>query len=312
MILSASRRTDIPAFYSQWLMQRLQEGFFLVRNPMNARQISRVSIHPNVVDCIVFWTKNLRPLLPHLPRIRELGYTFFVQYTINPYDRDLEPWLPSHEERIASFQEASQHFGRECLVWRYDPIVINPWWTVDRHKNAFANLAEDLAPFADECVFSFFDSYRKVQGRVQDLQLLADPRQYAPDIVKHMADTAAKYRLPINTCAEPQNYDAYGIGHASCIDQRRIERLLGKTLKAKKDPNQRPACGCLTAIDMGAYNTCHHRCVYCYANASPKVVQAHCAAHDPTSPLMTGTVEPTDSIKERDVASLVHSQQSLF
>ena len=143
MILSVSRRTDIPAFYMPWFMNRLREGYVMVRNPMNYHQVSRVSLSPEVIDCIVFWTKNTMPLTPHLGEIA-LQYPFYIQYTLNPYGRDLEPGLPPLAQRLASACAIAEQFGSKHVVWRYDPIMLTEQYTADWHIEQFAAMADAL------------------------------------------------------------------------------------------------------------------------------------------------------------------------
>ena len=145
MILSASRRTDIPAFFPKWFIQRIREGFVLVRNPMNYHQISRIELSPNLVDCIVFWTKNAKPIFPYLKEIAE-KYPFYFQYTLNAYGRDVEPHLPLLSEKINSLQKLSQEIGKERVIWRYDPILLSPKYDVDWHIETFDRLAKELSP----------------------------------------------------------------------------------------------------------------------------------------------------------------------
>ena len=168
MILSVSRRTDIPAFYMPWFMNRLREGYVMVRNPMNYHQVSRVSLSPEVIDCMVFWTKNAIPLTPHLGEIA-LQYPFYIQYTLNPYGRDLEPGLPPLAQRLASACAIAEQFGSKHVVWRYDPIMLTEQYTADWHIEQFAAMADALKGSARDCVFSFVDLYDKVQANLRGL-----------------------------------------------------------------------------------------------------------------------------------------------
>lgn len=202
MILSASRRTDIPTYYAEWLLNRLNEGFVFVRNPMNAHQVSRISINPDVVDCIVFWSKNPRPLMQYLDRIDTFGYPYYFQFTLTPYDQTIERNLPPRAEIEETFIELSQRIGKERMVWRYDPIFISSEWTVERHAEAFEAMAERLAPHADECIISFIDSYRSAVRRMGHRIDGGVAPETMWTIAGRFAKVAQKHDLPINTCAE--------------------------------------------------------------------------------------------------------------
>ena len=158
MILSVSRRTDIPAFYSDWFINRLREEVVLVRNPMNYHSVSQINLSPNVVDCIVFWSKNPKPMFKYLDEIED-KYKFYFQYTINAYENDMEPYLPSLDERLESFIYLSNKYGKEKVIWRYDPIVITPKYNLEWHINRFDYIASKLKNYINNCVFSFLDIY---------------------------------------------------------------------------------------------------------------------------------------------------------
>ncbi len=162
MILSASRRTDIPNYYADWFMGRIREGYCCVRNPMNPRQVSRIDLAPQAVDCIVFWTKNPAGLLPRLKELRD--YTYYFQFTLTGYGRDIEPNLPDKREKlIPAFRELSEKIGKERVIWRYDPIFVNEKYTVSYHLKAFEEIADRLAGYTEQVVISFVDLYAKIR-----------------------------------------------------------------------------------------------------------------------------------------------------
>lgn len=303
MIVSASRRTDIPAFYSDWFLGRLRQGFVCVRNPMNPSQVSRIPLSPETTDCIVFWTKNPAPMFDRLPEIRNLGYESYVQFTLTPYGPQIERHLPDKARLIDTFRRLSRASGKERVVWRYDPVVLNDALTPEWHFRAFAALCDSLAEYTEECVFSFVDRYAKIGRRTAGLV-----RDIAPAEMDRVAagffEITRRHGLRLSACAEQKDFSAFGIGRASCIDAGRIERLTGCALRAEKDRNQRPECGCAESVDIGAYNTCRHGCLYCYALAGDEAVRRACALHDPRSPLLTGTLEESDRVTERHTASL--------
>ena len=156
MILSVSRRTDIPAFFSKWFINRIREGYVLVRNPMNYHQISKINLSPKSIDCIVFWTKNAKPMLPYLKEIGE-QYPFYFQYTLNAYGKDIEQNLPPLNERLKTIKMLSQTIGKERVIWRYDPILLSPTYNIEWHVEQFKILAQELSNYVETCVFSFLD-----------------------------------------------------------------------------------------------------------------------------------------------------------
>ena len=170
MILSVSRRTDIPAFYSDWFMNRLKEEVVMVRNPMNYHGISKINLSPNVVDCIVFWTKNPQPMFKYLDEI-EKKYKFYFQYTVNAYEKDMEPNLPNLDERLKNFIYLSERYGKERVIWRYDPIVITTKYSLEWHIKKFEYIASKLRNYTKTCVFSFLDIYDKNRKNLSKLEI---------------------------------------------------------------------------------------------------------------------------------------------
>lgn len=302
MIVSASRRTDIPAYYADWFCRRLREGFAYVRNPFRPSLIYRVPLTPDVVDGLVLWTKNPRPILGRLEALRD--YVYYFQFTLTPYGRDVEPNIPPKEETaVPAFQELARRVGKERVVWRYDPILISPAFTFDFHVKAFEALAGRLAGFTETCVVSFFDFYRSVRGNAARLGLTEPPAALKEDLLGRLAETARQAGLALETCAEDMDFERLGVRRGACVDRERLERLGGCRLEAGRDKNQRPQCGCCESVDIGAYSTCPGGCLYCYASHSPKRVVRNIALHDPASPLLVGHVEEGDVVREREAKS---------
>ncbi len=307
MIISASRRTDIPTYYGKWFLNRLKEGFTLVPNPYNAHHLSKVSLSPDAVDCIVFWTKNPEPMLGLLPQISDLGYKYYFQYTLTPYGKPWESNLPPVERRVNTFCTLSEMIGNERLVWRYDPIIITNSFTIDYHIEKFFLLCEKIAPYTDECVISFADQYAhnaKIIPPVSDGMMRS--------VAKALSEIAKGFDLKITSCAEKIGLKKYGIEHASCIDKKRIEKILGCSINSKKDANQRPECGCIESVDIGTYNTCQSHCKYCYATKSQTAAQNNFKLHDPSSPMLIGFPKDDAIITERKISSLKNIQTSLL
>ena len=155
MIISASRRTDIPAFYSEWLLNRLKEGYALVANPRNALRFSRVSLNPQTVDCLVFWTKNPAPMLPKLDEITAMGYPFYFQFTLTPYGQDIEQNLPDKKTLLQTFQALSRLLGAKRVIWRYDPVILTAQMNIEYHLQCFETFASALEGYTHRCIFSF-------------------------------------------------------------------------------------------------------------------------------------------------------------
>lgn len=307
MIISASRRTDIPAYYSDWFYNRIREGFVCVRNPMNFHQVSRIFLSPDVVDGIVFWTKNPRPLMARLEELR--AYPFYFQFTLTPYGKDVEPGVPRKNHVILpAFQELSRKIGPERVIWRYDPILFTDRYTMDYHITFFSQLARRLEGYTRKCIISFVDLYRNTQSNMNGLGFAALTEKEIVELAQRLADIAGKHQLVLETCAEQINLEQYGIAHGHCIDCSLLEQIAGYRLTLEKDKNQRPECGCMASIDIGMYDTCRHGCKYCYATHSLKAVARNTQTHDPNSPLLCGQLLPEDVVKERAAKSCKEGQ----
>ena len=311
MIISASRRTDIPAYYSDWFYNRLREGYVLVRNPMNIHQVSRVSLSPDLVDGIVFWTKNPTPMLERLHELER--YMYYFQFTLTPYGEDVEPNLPSKRNVIIpGFMELSNKVGSERVIWRYDPILLSPRYTVQNHIHYFEVLAKTLKGFTKKCVISFVDMYRNTAKNIDSLRLEETADRDMILIAQRCSQIAGACGMELCTCSEAIDLSRYGVSRGSCIDKSLFEHLLGCRLKLAKDPNQRKECGCAASIDIGAYNSCKNMCKYCYANYSENTVNKNYNLHNPNSPLLYGDMGEEDRVTERKMISLRDEQISLF
>jgi len=282
MIISASRRTDIPAFYSEWLMGRLRAGYVNTRNPMNPRQEKRVGLSPESVDCIVFWSKDPAPLIKYLDEIDSMGYDYYFQFTLTPYGRDVEEGVRDKAEIAETFKALSERVGKYRVVWRYDPILISGLYDADHHVRAFARLCGELRGYTEKAVISFVDGYRKINPAMKLYGLRAPDADENMYIAREFAGIAAEHGLTIETCAEKADLSAFGIGRARCVDGALIERITGRILRDKyKKGVERENCGCMPSSDIGAYDTCVHGCAYCYANASLERARSNRSGHDP-------------------------------
>lgn len=311
MIISVSRRTDIPTYYSEWFFNRIKAGFVYVRNPMNVHQISKISLSPEVVDGIVFWTKNPIPMMSYLDDLND--YAYYFQFTVNSYGKDIESNVPNKNDIIIpTFRELSDRIGADRVIWRYDPIMLTEKYTIDYHVNYFNELAKRLSGYTHKCVISFVDLYRNTQTHLKDLDILplGDKEMY--ELAERLVEIANKNNLIVESCAEKINLEQFGIQHGHCIDCTLFEKILNCKMNLSKDKNQRPECGCVESIDIGAYNTCKNGCRYCYANFSQTTVIKNTGAHNPNSPLLFGDVMFDDKIIERKMVSLKDGQISLF
>ncbi len=311
MILSVSRRTDIPNYYSDWFIDRLKEGYLYVVNPMNALQVSKINLSPEVVDCIVFWTKNPANMLDKLDELQD--YKYYFQFTLTGYGKDVEPNVPDKKEKvIPTFKRLSEKIGRERVIWRYDPIFLSEKYTPEYHLKAFEAIARELDGYTERVIISFIDLYKKIQTNVKELHLRPmiddDMRYLAGEMVK-IANT---HHMVVESCAEKIDLEDLGVKHGSCIDKALIERIIGCKLRADKDKNQRPECGCFASVEVGTYNTCLNGCKYCYANLKDYVVRENVALYDKNSPLLCARMKPEAKLTERKVESCKEMQLGLF
>lgn len=311
MILSVSRRTDIPNYYSDWFYERIRDGYLYVRNPMNFHQVSKINLSPEVVDCIVFWTKNPQPMMARLEELAD--YSYYVQFTLTGYGNDIEPGVPHKRDRmIAVFQELSERLGNHRVIWRYDPILFNPVYTKEYHLHAFGQIAESLKGYTRKCVISYVDSYAKIQKRMKALELREPEKEEIRAFSRELSRIAQNAGMEIGACAEAMDLTDCGISRNHCIDQALIEAITGCPLKAGKDKNQRPECGCVESIDIGSYDTCRNGCKYCYASRSDEVILRNYRNYRVNSPILCGELTPEDRITERKTASFKETQMRLF
>lgn len=301
MILSVSRRTDIPAFYSEWFFNRVKEGFVYVRNPMNRHLISKIKLTPELIDCIVFWSKNPSPMLNKLHLLND--YMYYFQFTINPYNTGLEVNVPKKDSIIETFKQLSDRIGPKRVIWRYDPILLSNDMDISYHVKYFKAIASRLNGYTNTCVISFVDQYKKTQRNLRNTTARELYFNEMVTLAMEIAKLATIYGIKIQSCAEAIELAQIGIQHGRCIDNILIEDLLGLKLVVTKDKNQRLECGCVQSIDIGEYNTCLHNCLYCYANYNTNLVNHNKTQHDPNSPLLIGNIEPSDIIKERTLQS---------
>ncbi len=303
MILSASRRTDIPSYYSEWFYNRINEGFVYVRNPMNVHQISKIDLSPDVVDCIVFWTKNPEPMMERLDELS--AYKYYFQFTLTGYGKDIETNVPHKKEKmIPIFQRLSDKVGSKNVIWRYDPIIFNRAYTPEYHLKAFEQIASALQGYTYKCVISFVDTYVKNKKTMESLEAYDISEAELIEFAKRISEIARVNGMTVGSCAESIDLEQCGIPHNCCIDKTLIEDIVGYRIKTGKDKNQRLECGCVESVEIGTYNTCKNGCQYCYANYSQNSVITNFNNYDPKSPLLCGVITEADKVTERGTNKL--------
>ncbi len=300
MIVSASRRTDVAAYYGEWLMRRIRAGYCEVANPFNRTQLRRVDLTAESVDCFVFWTRHPRSLYPHLPELDRFGLPYYFTWTVLDYPRYFEPQLPALEARLSMFRRVSDRVGSHRIVWRYDPIIFTEVTGPEFHLSVFERIAGRLAPYTRRVVVSIYRHYRKLDFRMAELARcgagLTGFENDAGSLYRFMSELAgiaSSYGLAIASCAEIRDLTGTGIGEGACIDRERIECITGTPLEVPKDPGQRIRCNCVQSVDIGAYDTCPAGCVYCYATGRRERITARMQSHHPKNTGLVDTPMPS-------------------
>ncbi|MEI0446979.1 DUF1848 domain-containing protein [Brachyspira intermedia] len=258
MIISASRRTDIPSLHTKWFLNRLKEEYVITQNPISKNNFYKIPLNKNIVDIIVFWSKN--PNIDFLKEVKDLGYEFYLHFTITPYNKNIERNIPDKNLLIRNFQIISKLFGKEKIIWRYDPIILNDDFDANYHINNFKNFADNLNGYTDECIFSFVQIYSKIKNNIKNIN---DDDKLL--LIENMKEISEKNNIKLKSCS--QDFDNIRVEKSACIDKERIQKILGYSIKEKKDKSQRKLCNCIESIDIGMYNTCTNGCIYCYANS---------------------------------------------
>jgi len=309
VVVSASRATDIPAFFADWFSKRLTAGYCAWVNPFNANQKLYVSFAKT--RAFVFWSKNPKPLFQYLQQVEDLGIGYYFQFTLNDYDAEkLEPGVASLDKRIETFLELSQRIGPERVIWRFDPLLIGRGLTAEGLLEKINEVAERIQGATQKLVISFADisAYRKVQSNLGKTGGAFREMNAAEieTISAGLVDLRRRTGLVVGTCAENVDLSRYGITHNRCVDDELLAKLypddrqlmtfLGRSsqddlfsempVKVKKDPGQRKECGCIVSKDIGSYNTCPHLCNYCYANSSQESVMRKFKRRNVDSELM--------------------------
>jgi hypothetical protein len=279
------------------MVHRLREGYCTVANPFNRNQVTFVSLRPEDVDAIVFWTRNPRPLMPYLDEIDSLGFRYYFQFTILGYPREIDPRSPAAATAVETFCDLAERLGPGRVIWRYDPIVFTGITSPAFHRDNFQRLAEGLRGHTRRVVVSVVDMYRKIESRLKKLEGTpaaicgCDAEEFA-SLMQRLAQLAEDDGMEIVSCAEEIDLRPFGIAAGKCIDDRVIGEALGVAVPNTKDPAQRKACGCVVSRDIGMYESCLFGCQYCYATKSFERARANFESHDPKSPSLLGWHEP--------------------
>ncbi len=292
MIISASRRTDIPAFYSSWFMNSMRAGHCTVPNPLNPKIISRVSLETEDVDAIVFWTRDPRPLFCFLQELDSRGFKYYFQFTLMNNPSLIDPGSPKPPSSIETFKELSDRIGPERMIWRYDPIVFSNVTGEEFHACNYERIASDLHGFTKRSVISMVKPYRKNRKRMKDLSgqgieiefvdvKNADER--LDRLMRNLVQISSSYDMEIVSCAE--DLEKYGVFPGKCVDDEYIGRVFGIDVSNKKDHSQRKSCGCVISKDIGMYDSCLFGCRYCYAIQKSFHPQQKPLQHQPRSSL---------------------------
>ena len=247
-------------------MERLKAGELLVRNPMNPRMVSQIRLLPDLIGCIVFWTKTPEPFMPYLDKMESLGFNrYYFHITLTPYGKDMEPNIPPKDAILDAFARLSQRIGTERVIWRYDPIILNDSYSIDYHLDQFQKYSETLSNYTTKCVMSFVDQYSYLSSDFEKHGIGELQIESIEKLIAGMSAIANSKSMTLASCFEAIDLEKYGIIRNRCIDGALIQRLFGVTTALNKDPAQRKGCLCTASRDIGAYNTCGHGCIYCYA-----------------------------------------------
>ena len=293
MILFASGRTDIPAFYSKWFINRVKAGFVDVRNPFNQNLVSRINFSD--VDLIMFCSKNP---LPMIDKLKMLKVPVLFHVTITPYSKDVEPNIPDKRLIIEGIKKLSLVLGIDNVVLRYDPIFLSDKYNVDYHIRAFDKLCKNLNGYVNKIIVSFMDEYKNVRINKDILKYRTFTREDYKKIGEAFSKSAMDNGMSVQTCFEDEDLTEYGFVKGECLSHELAYILTGKKFKSSNVRKEKK-CECVQMVDIGDYNSCMHMCKYCYANYDEKAVSSNFERHDDNSSLLIGSVQSDDVIKVR-------------
>lgn len=302
MIINVGGRTDIVNYYSEWLINRINEGFVYSRNPLFPQKISRYDLSPEKIDCIIFCSKNYKPILKHMKEIKS-RYRIICHYTITAYGKDVEPNVPNIDDSIDTLMKLSNVVGKEKVIWRYDPLLLTKKYTVEILIDTFEYIASKIHNNISFALFSFVEMYKKLEFNMPEIMPFTEEDKIK--LVKEIGKIAKKYNIRIQTCGTDIDYTKYGIRHSGCTTTEILEKANGVKYKNIKKGKVRKGCHCIPTRDIGAYDTCINGCKYCYANKRPEIAKDNYKLHNPNSPILIGQINKDDIIKEADQRSFI-------
>lgn len=309
MIINTGGRTDTVNYYSEWLLKRFEEGFVYSRNPLFPQHVYKFLLSPDVVDCVIFCSKNYEPVLSRFHEIYD-RFNVFCHYTITAYGKDIEPNVPSIDESIETLIKLSELVGKNSIAWRYDPVLLTEKYTVQGHLETFEYMAEKISPHVSFCIFSFVEMYKKLEKNMPEIIPFTPEDKIR--LLKGFGEISPKYGLKIQTCADKEDYSIYGIKNSGCITSEILSKSCGIKLKKLPHKGNRPSCRCIPSRDIGYYDTCPNGCKYCYANQNPEIAFENLKKHNKNYPLLIGKLKDTDIIHEGKQESFLIQQIGLF
>ena len=309
MILNTGGRTDTVQYYSEWLLNRFREGYMLSRNPLFPNTINRIELSPDLIDVVVFCSKDYSPILSRLHEISD-RFNCYYHYTITAYDTDIEPRVPSIAQSIETLKQLARQVGKEKIAWRYDPVLLTPKYTIERHLQTFDHMARELTPYVSRCIFSFVEMYKKLEINMPELQPVGESDKLR--LAEGMGAIAKRYGLYLQTCATVGDFERFGIHKSGCMTTEIFGEALGLRFKKTAHKGNRAGCACMESRGVGDYNSCPNGCRYCYANKDHQKALENYRRHNPNSPLLLGEVLPTDVIKPSRQVSLLDKNMELF
>lgn len=293
MLINTGARTDTVQYFTKWLLKRFEEGYVLSRNPLFPNKVTRYDLNPDVVDCVIFCSKNYKPILSSLHKITSKFNTYF-HYTITAYGKDVEPGVPTIDESIETLFELEEIVGKQRISWRYDPILLTKKYTMQRHKETFEYMASKLSGHVDKCIFSFVEMYKKLEVNMPEIIALTENEK--DEIAKYLGETAHKYGISIQTCGNNGDFRKYGINPSACTTLDSLGKANNIEFRTLKHKGMREGCHCFESRDIGIYDTCLNGCKYCYANKNTQKAYQNFKFHDPDSPLLLGHLKDSDIV----------------
>jgi hypothetical protein len=311
MIINTGSRTDTVQYYTKWLLKRFEEGFVYSRNPLFKNKVTMYELNPEVLDCVIFCSKNYAPILNDITSITDKFNTYF-HYTITAYSKDIEPNVPSIDESIETLIKLSNIVGKQRIAWRYDPILLTTKYTKNLHYETFNYMAEKISPYVDRCIFSFVEMYKKLKTNMPEIILLNENDKL--EIAKNLGKIAKNHNLILQTCATNGDYSQFGIKQSGCMTSEILGNANDIVFKKIKHSGNRSGCNCMENRNIGDYDTCPNDCKYCYANQNPQIAQENYKKHNPNSAFILGDLKETDEITKSNQKSFIveYKQKKLF